>query len=99
MSNRKKSLVPKPERRTDTPKYMTSSHVEYLIVKTESGMWKIVMYKGGFTPKPLRGMFTHHSLAEKTLISWLKKNDKFREAIYPGCEPKRLSYIARSSKD
>lgn len=99
MSNRKISLVPKPERRTDNPKYMTSSHVEYIITKTPTGMWKIVMYKGGFTPKPLKGTFTQFSIAEKTLVAWLKKNDKFREAIYPGCEPKRLSYIARSSKD
>jgi hypothetical protein len=75
---------------------MSSRGVEYKIVRNEAGFWKIVMYKGGFTPRPLRGLFTQHSLAEKHLIAWLKKTDKFREAIYPGCEAKRRNFIERS---
>jgi hypothetical protein len=54
------------------------------------------MYKGGFTPKPLKGQFTRYDLAEKTLIAWLKKTDKFREAIYPGCVRKQQNSTGRS---
>lgn len=93
---KKITLTPKPERRSDNPTYMSSRHVEYLIVKDEAGFWKVVMYKGGFTPKPLRGRFTQFSLAEKALISWLKRTDKFREAIYPGCAQSRRNFIERS---
>lgn len=82
---KKFGLTPKKSRHSDSPVYMNAAKVEYTIVKTESGMWKVVMYKGGYTPKHLRGMFTQRSLAEKALIAWLKRRDKFREAIYPGC--------------
>lgn len=93
---KKITLVPPPLRCSDNPKYMSSRHVEYKIVKTERGFWKIVMYKGGFTPKPLKGQFTRYDLAEKILIAWLKKTDKFREAIYPGCVRKQQNSTGRS---
>jgi hypothetical protein len=82
---KKFELVPKKGRHSDNPVYMNAAKIEYTIVKTESGMWKIVMYKGGYTPKHLRGMFTQRTLAEKALVAWIKRRDKFREAIYPGC--------------
>lgn len=95
---KKITLTPKTPRCSDNPKYMSSRHVEYKIIKTEVGFWKIVMYQGGFTPKPLRGQYTRFDLAEKVLISWLKKTDKFREAIYPGCVRKPPNSTGRSSK-
>jgi hypothetical protein len=87
---KKFGLTPRKPRRSKAPTYMNAAQVEYTIVKTESGMWKVVMYHGGYTPKPLRGMFTQRGLAEKALIAWLKRRDKFREAIYPGCPEVRL---------
>jgi hypothetical protein len=95
---KKVTLVPPEPRCSDNPKFMSSRHVEYKVVKTELGFWKIVMYKGGFTPKPLKGHFTRYDLAEKVLIAWLKKTDKFREAIYPGCVRKQQNSTGRSSK-
>ena len=94
---KKFGLTPKKPRRSSNPTYMNAAQVEYTIEKTESGMWKVVMYHGGYTPKALRGMYTQRSLAEKALIAWLKRRDKFREAVYPGCpEVRRQNSTERS---
>lgn len=91
-------LVPRPRKRSENPVFMSDSHTEYLLKKTDDGMWKIIMYGGGFTPRPLRGKYTRRQAAEKALISWLSRHNKFGEAIYPGCARKQQNSTVPTSR-
>ena len=91
-------LKPRPRKRSENPVYMSDSHTEYFLKKSDDGMWRIVMHGGGFTPKPLKGKYTSKQVAEKALISWLIRHNKFGEAIYPGCARKQPNSTAPTSR-
>jgi hypothetical protein len=65
--------------------YVSKGLQEYTIVPESTGMWRIVRYMGGYLNKRLSGAFTSFGEAEAVLIKYLKDNDKFGKALYPGC--------------
>ena len=63
--------------------YVDAHRREYYI--KESGVFfKVIKFKGGTLPKEMSGQFMTRRDAEKALVGYLRRTDKFGKARYPG---------------
>jgi len=69
-----------------TATYVSGRLREYTIQDAKPYGYKIVPFGGGKLADEISGTFMNFRTAEKALIAYLRRTDKWGRAIYPGCQ-------------
>lgn len=81
-----------------TAKYVSMGLQEFFL-EHDGSLWRIKRYKRGRLAPECQGGWMSIVEAERTLIAYLRRTDKFGLAIYPGCPLEKKVRDAQSNSE